>query len=163
MMRAFFITTCVLCLIYIIAAFGIAAKVDDARDMAFYEMLNDYSYDDYSYDDSYYSSSSYTYSDTYDDIAEEGTQTGGVISVVFMLLSAVVFLLALMKIKTKTMKVISIIGLSLSGLFLLWGFLPMTSPSGVSFDEVGPAFGLAGIALLGLDVVGIIHAFKTST
>lgn len=162
-MRAFFVTICVLCLIYIIAAFGIAARVDTARDMAFYEMLNDYSYDDYNSDDSYYSSYDYSYSDMYDEAAEEGTQLGGIVSVVFMLLSSVVFLLALMRIKTKTMKVISIIGLSLSGLFLLWGFLPMTSPGGVSFDEVGPAFGIAGIAILGLDIVGIIHAFKTST
>lgn len=162
-MRAFFITICVLCLIYIIAAFGIAAKVDSARDMAFYELLNDYSYDDYSYDDSYYSSYDYSYADMYEEEAEEGTQLGGIVSVVFMLISAAIFLLALMKIKTKTMKVVSIIGLALSGIFLIWGFLPMTSPSGISFDEVGPAFGLAGIALLGLDVVGIIHAFKTST
>lgn len=162
-MRAFFIATCVLTLIYIIAAFGITASVDSARDMAFYEMLNDsYDYSSDYYGDSY---SGYGYSsyDIYEEAAEDGTRTGGIVSVIYMLLSSAAFLLALMKIKTKTMKVISIIGLSLSGLFLLWAFLPTASPSGVSFDEVGPAFGLAGIALLGLHIVGMIHAFKTST
>lgn len=163
MMRAFFITTCVLSLIYIVAAFAITAEVDSAQDMAFYEMLNDYSYDDYSYDDSYYSSYEYSSADYYEEEAESGTRLGGIVSVVFMLLSAGVFLMALMKIKTKTMKVISIIGLSLSGLFMLWGFLPMSSPGGVSFDEVGGAFALAGIALLGLHIVGMIQAFKTAS
>ncbi len=160
MMRAFFITACVLTLIYIVAAFGIVSQVSSARNMAFYEMLNDYSSDSYTYDDYSYDSG---YSDMYEDEAESGTRLGGIISVVFMLISAVIFMLALMKIKTKTMKVMSIIGLSISGLFLLWGFLPMTSPSGVSFDEVGPAFGLAGIAILAFNIVGTIHAFKTNS
>ena len=159
-MRAFFITACVLTLIYIVAAFGIVSQVSSARNMAFYEMLNDYSSDSYTYDDYSYDSG---YSDMYEDEAESGTRLGGIISVVFMLISAVIFMLALMKIKTKTMKVMSIIGLSISGLFLLWGFLPMTSPSGVSFDEVGPAFGLAGIAILAFNIVGTIHAFKTNS
>jgi hypothetical protein len=154
MMRAFFITTCVLSLIYIVVAFGIASAVQS------YEWSSYSSYDTY---DSYNSYDPYAYSYDYDNEADEATQAGGVISVIFMLISAVVFMLALMKIKTKTMKVISIIGLSISGIFLLWGFLPMTSPGGVSFDEVGPAFALAGIVLLAFNVVGTIHAFKTST
>lgn len=162
-MRAFFITLCVLTLIYVIAAFAIANTVDDYSDMAFYEMLNDYSYDDYSYDDYSYSSYDYSSSDYYDEQADDATRMGGILSVVYMLLSAGTFLMGLLKVKTKTMKVISIIGLSLSGLFMLWAFLPMGSPSGVGFDEVGPAFGLAGIALLGLHIVGMIQAFKTAS
>lgn len=151
-MRAFFITTCVLSLIYIVVAFGIASVVQS------YEWSSYSSYDTY---DSYSSYDPYSYD--YDNEADKATQAGGVISVIFMLISAVVFMLALMKIKTKTMKVISIIALSISGIFLLWGFLPMTSPGGVSFDEVGPAFALAGVALLAFNIVGMIHAFKTST
>lgn len=161
MMRAFFISTCVLTLIFIISAFAITAMVDEARTMSWLS----YDYDDYSYDYDYSSDYSYDSYDSYyyDEQAESGTRLGGIVSVLYMLVSAGAFVLALMKIKTKTMKVISIIGLSLSGLFLLWAMLPMSSPSSISFDEVGPAFALAGIALLGLHIVGMIHAFKTST
>jgi len=158
MMRAFFISTVVLSLIYVIAAVVIADSVSDARSEA---LWNSYStYDDSSYDS--YGSYDYSYEDYYAE-AESGTRMGGIVSVFYMLISAAVFVLALMKIKTKTMKVISIIGLSLSGLFLLWGMLPVASPSGVSFDEIGAAFILAAVALLGLHIVGMIHAFKTST
>jgi uncharacterized membrane protein YccF (DUF307 family) len=161
MMRAFFISTCVLTLIYIISAFVITTVVDEARTMSWLS----YDYDDYSYDYDY--SSDYGYdsydSEYYDEQAENGTRLGGIVSVLYMLLSGAAFLLALMKIKTKTMKVISIIGLSLSGLFLLWGMLPVASPGSISFDEIGGAFALAGVALLGLHIVGMVHAFKTST
>jgi hypothetical protein len=159
MMRAFFISTVVLSLIYILAAFAIRDKVDTARTMSWIS----YDYDDYSYDTDYSYDYGYDSSSMYDEEAEEGTRMGGIISVLFMLISAGVFVLALLKIKTQTMKVISIIGLSLSGLFLLWGMLPLASPDSVSFDEIGAAFGLAGIALLGLHIVGMIHAFKTNT
>jgi hypothetical protein len=160
MMRAFFITACVLSLIYIIACAGIAEMVSDARWSYDY---TDYYGSDYYGDDYGYDSYDYGYDDYYNDDADDYTRVGGVVSVFYMLISAGAFLLALMKIKTKTMKVISIIGLSLSGLFLLWAMLPMASPSGISFDEIAPAFILAGITLLALHIVGIVHAFKTST
>jgi hypothetical protein len=163
MMRAFFITTCVLSLIYIIAAIGIAQMVSDAKWSSWESSYDDYSNSDYYGDD--YGSYDYGYDDYsyYEDEADDYTRIGGIASVFYMLLSAGAFVLALMKIKTKTMKVISIIGLSLSGLFLLWAMLPMASPDSISFDEVAPAFILAGISLLGLHIVGVVHAFKTST
>lgn len=162
MMRAFFISACVLSFIYIIAATGIAISVGEDRDAALWGSVS--SYDDY-YGDSYDPYSSYDDYDYYNyyEQAESGTRTGGIVSVFYMLIAISAFLLALMKIKTKTMKVISIIGLSLGGIFLLWGMLPMVSPGAVSFDEIGAAFVLAGIALLALHIVGAVHAFKTST
>ena len=162
-MRAFFSAACVLSLIYIISAFGIAVTVEEYNDMWLDEYL--YSSYDYSYDDTYDYSYDYGYDDSYyyEEMADSATRMGGFISLAYMLISAAAFLLALLKIKTKTMKVISIIGLSLAGLFLLWSFMPISSPGAAGFDEVGGAFGLAGIALLGLHVVGMIHAFKTST
>lgn len=161
MMRAFFITTCVLSLIFIVTAFRIAADVRSAEfDTWLYNDYNSYS-DPYGYDSGY----SYSYDDSYEyeQEAEDGTRMGGIVTIFYMLISVAAFLLALLKIKTKTMKVIGIIGLSFAGIFLLWAFLPVASPDAISFSEVGPAFGLAGIALLGLHIVGIIHAFKTST
>ncbi len=161
MMRAFFISTCVLSLIYIISAFAIAAVVQEARWSSWLAPSYDDYYDSYDTYDSY----DYSYDDSsmYEEQADAGTRLGGIVSVLFMLISAAAFVLALLKIKTKTMKVISIIGLSISGLFLLWAMLPLASPSAASFDEIGAAFGLAGIALLGLHIVGVVHAFKTST
>lgn len=162
MMRGFFITACVLSLIYIIAAFAIAQEVDEARIMSLisFDAGYDYSYDSYnSYDSGY----GYDDAEMYDEQAENGTLLGGIISVLYMVISAGAFVLALMRIKTRTMKVISIIGLSLSGIFLLWAVLPMASPASISFDEIGRAFGLAGMALLSFHIVGIVHAFKTST
>lgn len=160
-MRAFFIVTCVLSLVYIVCAFAITAYVDDQRSEALWSYDYSTDYYDYSYDYDY-SYNNYA-SEMYEENAEDGTRMGGIISVFYMLVSAAVFLMALIRIKTGTMKVISIIGLSLSGLFLLWAMLPMASPGGVSFDEIGAAFGLAGMALLGLNIVGVVHAFKTST
>lgn len=154
MMRAFFITACVLTLIYIVASVAIADEVRSARWSSY-----DYSYDSY---DSY-GYDSYSYYDDYDNDADDYTRVGGIVSVFYMLISAGAFVLALMKIKTQTMKVISIIGVSIAGLFFLWSMLPLTSPSGVSFEEVAPAFVFAAMALLGLHIVGIVHAFKTST
>jgi len=158
-MRAFFIAATVLSLIYIFSSAAIAEKVSSARWSSYYDAVydyNDYYSSDYSYD--------YSYDDyAYEDEADDYTRMGGMVSVFYMLISAGAFLLALMKIKTKTMKVISIIGLSLSGLFLLWSMMPLASPGSISFDEVAPAFILAAIAFIGLNVVGIVHAFKTST
>lgn len=152
-MRAFFIVAVVLSLIYIVVAAGIAGQVESAR------WSNDYySYGYDGYDD-YYGYDNYEYEDE----ADEYTRMGGIVSLFYMLISATAFVLALLKIKTKTMKVISIIGLSLAGLFVLWSMLPLMSPGNISFDEIAPAFVLTGIALLGLHIVGVVHAFKTST
>ena len=155
-MRAFFITACVLSLIYTVVAFALVQEVESARNRAFDEYL----YNSLSYDDDYNSYSSYSYADQYEDEADGYTITAGIISVLYMIISVVVFLLALLRVKTKTMKVIAIIGLSLSGLFMLWAFLPMASPSAVSFNEIGPAFILAGLALLAFHIVGMIQAFR---
>lgn len=154
MMRAFFIAACVLSLIYVVATVAIAEEVREAR-------WSSWSEPDYSYDTDYYDYD-YSYSD-YSEDADDATRMGGIVSVLYMGLCVTAFLLALMKIKTQTMKVISIIGLSIAGLFLLWAMLPLASPGSVSFDEVAPAFMLGGIALLALHIVGIVHAFKTNT
>lgn len=161
MMRGFSITLCVLSLIYVLVAIGFMNAESEARNMewaARSDYYNNSFYDQYS---DPYSYTSYD-ADAYEDDANDITQTAGAVSTLFMLISGVVFLLALVRIKTTTMKVIAIIGLSISGLFMLWGFLPMTSPGGVSFSEVGPAFILAGLTLLAFHIVGVVQAFRAS-
>lgn len=153
MMRAFFIAACVLSLVYIVAAAGIAVEVDSAG------WSGPRYYDQYSVYDNY----DYYDASAYEDEADEYTRMGGIVSVFYMVISVVAFVLALLRIKTKTMRVVSIIGLSVSGLFFLWSILPLMSPSHVSFDEIAPAFIAAGIALLALDIVGVVHAFRTSS
>ncbi len=164
MMRAFFISATVLSIIFIVACAGISSSVSSARwDYLWNSTYDDYStdyYDDYSYDD--YSYDDYGYGDSYEE-AENMTRVGGIVSVLYMLISAGAFLLALMKIKTKTMKVISIIGMSLAGLLFLIAMVPTAVPDEMYFDECAGVFILGAIALLGLHVVGIVHAFKTST
>lgn len=156
MMRAFFITAAVLSLIYIITAFGIAELAREAR----WSSFSSYDYGSDYYGDSYdYGYNDYSY---YEDEADDYTRMGGIVSVFYMLISAGAFVLALLKIKTKTMKVISIIGLSIAGLFFIWSLLPMASPDSISFDEVAPAFILAAISLLAFHIVGVVHAFRTS-
>jgi hypothetical protein len=88
---------------------------------------------------------------------------GAIVSIVFLVFFEVVFLLSLMKIKTKTMKVLSIIGLALTGIMIAWAVLPAASPSSVSFDEVGVGFVGYGVVLLAFSIIGTIHAFKTRT
>jgi hypothetical protein len=162
MMRGFSIGLCVLSIIYILASLNFINAEGDARNREWAtrsEYYNNSFYDEYT--DPYSYTTSYE-ADGYEEEANDITRTAGIVSILFMLISAVVFLLALVRIKTTTMKVIAIIGLSISGLFMLWGFLPMTSPGGVSFSEVGPAFVIAATVVLAFHIVGVVQAFKTS-
>ena len=85
---------------------------------------------------------------------------GGILSLVFLLLFAAVHILSIIKIKTTTMKVISIIGISLTGIGLLLAFLVISSPGSSSYDEVGPVFVLYSLAAIAFHIVGTIHAFR---
>ena len=154
-MRAFFIAACVISLIYIVVAIALKQEVESSRQFA----LDQWLYNTTSYDD-YGSYNSFSYADEYDSAADRSTVMAGIISVFYMIISVVVFLLSLMKVKTITMKVLGIIGLSISGIFMLWAFFPMVSPGAVSFDEIGPAFTLAGVTLLAFDIVGVVHAVR---
>lgn len=146
-MRAFYITATVLTLVFIIVSFAYMVKVHEARMDALFSSFN-------SYDSSGYSSyKSYDYDN---DI----TQEMGFISLFFFLVYAVVEILTFIKLKTKTMKVLTIIGISLTVIMLAWNALMISSPGGISFDEVGPAWILFGIVQLAFCIIGTIHAFR---
>lgn len=86
------------------------------------------------------------------------TEEAGLISLFFFLFFITTFLLGLIKIKRVTNKVLSIIGLSLSALFLLWDLVMLSSPSGVSFDEVGVGFFFFTPVIAAFSIVGIVQA-----
>lgn len=148
-MRAFYLTALVLTLIFIVVSFIYIEKVHSARMDALYNSL---SYDSY---DSYGSSSYY---DSNRD--NEMTQEIGFISLFFFFVYLAVEILTFVKLKTKTMKVLTIIGISFTGIMLAWNALMISSPGGVSFDEVGPVWVLFGIIQLAFCIVGVIHAFR---
>lgn len=88
------------------------------------------------------------------------TEEAGLISLFFFLFFITTFLLGLIKIKRVTNKVLSIIGLSLSALFLLWDLVMLSSPSGVSFDEVGVGFFFFTPVIAAFSIVGIVQASR---
>jgi hypothetical protein len=147
-MRAFYLTALVLTLVFAGLTFFYAEEVSSAR-------WSNYNYNSY---DSYGSSSydSYQYSNEDD----EKTMEAGFVTMVFFVFYIVLFLLSLIKIKKTTMKVFSIIGLSLTGIMVLWDGLMIASPSSVSFDEVAPGWLIFGVVMLAFTIIGTIQSFK---
>lgn len=137
-------------LFFFIAAYYVSA-VNSAKIFSYLDSYSS-SYGDYS---SLYSS----YSDSYSDL----TFTAGIYSLLFCLFFAAVHILSILKIKTKTMKVLSIIGVSLTGIMLLLAFLAIGSSGGASYDEIGPLFVIYCLVALAFHIVGTIHAFKTNS
>lgn len=148
MMRAFYLTLLVLTLAFAGVEIYYAEEVQSARWS---------SYDYNSYDP--YGSSSYD-SYQYSNEDDEKTMEAGFVTMGFFLIYTVLFVLSLIKIKKTTMKVFSIIGLSLTGIMILWDGLMISSPSGISFDEVAPGWILYQVVMLAFMIIGTIQAFK---
>ena len=142
MLRGFYIALTVLWLI-----FGIFTLVwmDETRS-ARWSSYDSYSYNSYSYD-------------TYDS-AKDYTTEGATVSLFMFLIYITVGILTLVKLKSKTMKVLSIIGLSLTLIVLFFDAVMFMEPGSASFDEVGAGFVLYTLPMLAFSIVGIIHAFK---
>ena len=147
-MRAFYLIAIVFSLAFVITSAIYIGKVINARTEALFRSLSYDSYD--SYGSSYYDSGE-------DDSL---TQEAGFISLFFLVFYAVVEVMTFIKLKTKTMKVITIIGISFTGIMLAWDALMISSPGGISFDEVGVAFMLFGIIQLAFSIIGTVHAFR---
>jgi len=148
-MKVLHIIAIVLTLGFIIADLYYMAEVSSAR----------YSSYDYSYSSDPYGYSGYNdyYSyDNDDDITEEA----GAVTMAFFVLFAALGILSLIKIKTTTVKVFSIITLSLTLIIMLWCGLMISSPGHISFDEVGPAWVIYGLFILSYTIIGTVHAFK---
>lgn len=146
MNKAFYILGIVFSVVFFIVIAYYVDEVNNARYLDFSSALN--SYDPYGY------SSFTSYSDSSSDITSEA----GLVSLLFILFFIAVDVLGLLKIKTKVVKVISIVGLSLSAIFLLWALAILSSPGGLSFDEVGPAYWLYALVILAFSITGLIQS-----
>jgi hypothetical protein len=137
MNKAFYISSLVLSVLFGIIVLYYIDLVTSAR----------YSYDNW------YSGSSYN-------SGSSETEEAGLISLFFFLFFITTFLLGLIKIKRITNKVFSIIGLSLTALFLLWDLVMLSSPSGISFDEVGIGFFFFVPMLITFSIIGIVQSIR---
>lgn len=145
MNRAFYIISLVLSVVFI----GIVGYYSEEVESARYSYLfSSYSIDPYS--TSYFPPSFY----------EEYTQEAGLISLFFILLFITTELLGLIKVKTKTTRVMSIIGLVFGGLFLFWDVAVIASPGSLSFDEVAPGFAFYGLIVLAFSIVGLVQSVR---
>jgi hypothetical protein len=151
MMRVFSIIAIVASLILVIGTVGFIHVVDSDRSAASYEMYSSSSSECGSSDSMY---------DSYRAEAASYTVIGTVFSLGILVFLETVYLFSLLKIKTKTMKIISIIGLSLCGILIFFSFIPISSPSACSFNEVGAFYTLFGIVSIALFIIGTIHAFR---
>lgn len=153
MKLAFNITGLSLTIVFAIVIFYYAEEVSDARLDSLFSSLNS---------SSYYGSSSYTpyysSSDSYSSITEEA----GLVSLFFFGYFLFLFIFNLRSIKTKTVKVLSIIGISLTGLWLMWDFLMVADGGALSFDEIAPGFLFYNFVVLAFALVGMIHALRLS-
>lgn len=146
MNKAFYIVGIVFSVVFFFVSAYYIAAVDEARYLDFVS----YSYGSYN---------SYSYGSS---VASSLTEEGALIALLFFLVFAAVDILGLLKVKTKTAKAMSIIGLSITGLFLLWDLAMMSSPGSMSFDEVGVAFLLYCLIALAFSIVGLIQSVRYS-
>lgn len=145
MNKGFYIGGIVLSFILFILSLYYMAEINLARYSEFAEMMdNDYNY-------GYYGLST---------VSSDLTMEIATISLVFFLFYIASDILGLVKIKTTTTRVFSIIGLSITFIFILWDFAVLSSPSAMSFDEVGIAWLLYALIMLAFSIVGLVQSIR---
>jgi len=152
MNRAFYIVGIVFSVIFMFVSAYYAEEVSDAKIeswMSDYMSSTSYGYDSYSY-------SSYSSSSDDDDLTVVATLW----SLFFFACFITIDILGIMKVKTQTTKVLGIIGLSLSGIFLLWNFAVMSSPGSLSFDEVAPGWIFYSLVMLAFMIIGVVQSSR---
>lgn len=154
MNKAFYISAIALSFIFLCVCGYYIEEVDSAR------ALESFSYYSSSYGDSYnYGYSSYN---AYEGLAEDYTSEAALVSIFFFLFFITTDILGLLKVKTKTVKILGIIGVSLTGIMLIWDLLIISSPSNLSFDEVGGGFAFYALIILAFSIVGLVQAVRFS-
>jgi hypothetical protein len=139
-MRALYIIGIVLSVVFMFVSGFMIEEVSNER------------YDYYMYD----YSTNYSYAPS-----GESTFIAGLFSLLFFVYFITVYIAGLVKIKRTTNKVLSIIGLSLTGILLLWNLLMMAEPTSLSFDEIGPVWILYCLPTLAFMIVGLVQAIRS--
>ena len=150
MNKVFFIIGIVFSVIFIFISGYYAELVSNARLDYLFGSYSSYSYD------SYNSYSSYRVGDSYSSLTSEAALW----SLLFILYFVAMNLVGLIKVKTKTAKVLSIIGLSFGGIILFWDFAVMGSPGAMSFDEVAPAWIFFGLMMLAFSIIMLVQSIR---
>ena len=144
MNRALYIIGIVFSLVFFIVAGYYVGEVSSARMQdifSSYDTFNSYSYSSY-------------------DSSSDLTMEAGMVSLFFFLFFIFADIMGIVKVKTTTMRVFGIIGLAITGLFLLWNLGMMTSPGSMSFDEVGIGFMFYCFISLAFSIVGLIQSVR---
>lgn len=93
--------------------------------------------------------------------ASDITMEGGLINMIFLVFYAFLFSFSLKKLKTMTAKVMSIIGVALTGIFLLWDILMVSDPGGLSYDETALGFLGYAVVMLAFCIVNLVQSVRT--
>jgi len=148
MNKAIYIIGIVFAFIFIGVCGYYTEEVSNAR---FDYLFSSYNYSDYSYGG---------YTSSYDSSYSDLTAEAGLWSLLFVLFFVAMNLIGLIKVKTKTSKILSIIGLSLSAIILFWNFAVIASPGAMSFDEVSPAWIFFSLVMLAFAIIGLIQSIR---
>ena len=146
-MRALYIVGIVLSVVFLFVIAFFVAEVESARYMSYYN---------YDYNNTY---SSYSYN-SFSNYGSDETMTAAIVSFFFFVYFILTSIFGLIKVKTKTNKVLSIIGLCISGIFFLWNLLVMIDPGSLSFDEVGGGWAFYSLIMLAFMIVGLVQAVR---
>ncbi len=144
MNKVFFIIGIVFSVLFIFISGYYAELVSNAR--------LDYLFSSYSFD----GYSSYGTGDSYSSLTSEAALW----ALLFILYFVAMNLVGLIKVKTKTSKVLSIIGLSFGGIIMFWNFAVMLSPGAMSFDEVAPAWIFFGLMMLAFSIILLVQSIR---
>jgi hypothetical protein len=88
------------------------------------------------------------------------TKEAGIVIVFFLLAFVSVHLIGLIRVKTKTCVILSIIGLVATGIFIVWDAIMISDPFKIGFNEVGPAFFLYALTMLAFSVTGLVQSVR---
>ncbi len=112
----------------------------------------------------YYNSWDYGYGDYYyyGPSRAEMTTEAGLFSLVFTLFFAFSNIINLVRVKTMTTRVMSIIAISLNGILLLINMLILAEPSSASYDEAGPCWMIFAVMMLAFSIVYLVQAIGVS-
>lgn len=92
--------------------------------------------------------------------ATEVTFEGATIVLLILIYFIFQNILNMVKVNRPTSRVLSIIGVSISGCFVVYTLLMLNSPANLSFDEGGQSFMLPGLMMIGFSIVFLIQYLR---